>query len=526
MKLNIKALLIITFLALFFIFGTYWAERKAPYYQLKTALNKIIVNKNKDYLITKAFDNSQLPVKKIDSVHLPLILSEYNLNGVINDKTKGAICSIDDIVIGVSWKGSFYSIDTKNNLVNNINITPPNNNQLKTAQITSDNRVYDIECKKNKNNNNIDLFISYDKVHKGKKYLILDMAVLDNNLLIIKEWNNLFISDPWQELDQNNGAGRIKILESGKILLSISHISDNPMSAQDSSTTHGKTVEVNPGTKEFSIFSSGHRNMQGIEQVESGAIYTTEHGPKGGDELNFLQENGNYGWPLYTHGGEYEAYGWRGNKLVGRHPYDDSFTGPLMSWVPSIATSNLIEVRDFHDRWNGDLLIGTLKNRSLYRIRIKNRHVVFSERIWIGDRIRDITRLIGKIALLTDSNKLLIISLDEKTLERNTRVHIDIRQDVLAKCTVCHHFGATNATSMAPSLSGLFDRSIGGDTGYERYSPALTSMQKKMWDIDSLKLFLKNPDKFSPGVYMPKVNLNPREIDQLIGLLSQNEIIE
>jgi len=520
MKSNIKLTLFITSLVLFFIFGAYWAEKQiTPYFQLKTILKNLIESEDKDNSITITLEDSQLLVKKIDSVHLPLLMTEYSLDTVIKDKKYGGICSIDNIVIGVSWRGDFYSVDTQNNIVNVIEITPPNNSQLNTAKSPSHYKVHDIDCKKN--NNNIDLIISYDKVYKGKKYLILDRAVINNDLKIIKDWSNLFTSDPWQELDSNNGAGRIKVLDSGKILFSISHIPSDPMTAQDSTITNGKTVIIDPKTKEFSIFSSGHRNMQGIEQAKNGAIYTTEHGPKGGDELNLLNKNGNFGWPLYTHGAEYEAYGWRGNKLVGRHQYDDGFTGPLMSWVPSIAISNLIEVRGLHERWDGDILIGTLKNRSIYRIRIKNNHVVFSERIWIGERVRDIIRLKGRIALLTDSAKLLLISLDEKTLERNTRTNIDIREDFMTKCTECHHFGGTNSTSMAPSLTGLFDRGIAGDSSYERYTPALTSMRNQMWNIDSLKQFLKNPSKFSPGTSMPKVDLNVYELDRVVNILSK-----
>ena len=515
-----KKILFIATLAVFFIFGAYWAEKEiTPYFELKTILKNIIESNDKDKSISETFGNASLPVKKIDSVHLPLLMTEYNLDTIIKDKKYGGICSIDSIIIGVSWRGIFYSVDVQKNIVSAVEITPPNS-QFSTAKSPSYYKVHDIDCNKNKNNN-IDLIISYDKVFEGKKYLSLDMAVISNDLKIIKHWSNIFTSDPWYELDSDNGAGRIKILDSKKVLFSVSHIPSNPMIAQDNTVTNGKTVVIDLETKETSIFSSGHRNMQGIEQAKNGVIYTTEHGPKGGDELNLLREGRNYGWPLYTHGSEYETYGWRGNELVGRHQYDTHFAGPLMSWVPSIATSNLIEARDFHDRWNGDLLIGTLKNRSIYRTRIRNNTVVFLERIWIGERIRDIIRLKESFAILTDSAKILLISLDRKTLEMNIRENIDIREEFMVKCTNCHHFGETNSTSMAPSLGGLFDRNIASDSGYERYSPALTSMRNKVWSTDSLKDYLSDPSKFSPGTTMPKIDLNVYELDRIVNLLSK-----
>ena len=91
----------------------------------------------------------------------------------------------------------------------------------------------------------------------------------------------------------------------------------------------------------------------------------------------------------------------------------------------------------------------------------------------------------------------------------------------MVKCTTCHHFGETNSTSMAPSLAGLFDRNIASDGGYERYSPALTSMSNKVWTADSLKDFLSDPSKFSPGTTMPKIDLNAYELDRVINLLSK-----
>jgi cytochrome c2 len=74
---------------------------------------------------------------------------------------------------------------------------------------------------------------------------------------------------------------------------------------------------------------------------------------------------------------------------------------------------------------------------------------------------------------------------------------------------------------MAPSLAGLFDRNIASDGGYERYSPALISMRNKVWSTDSLKDFLSDPSKFSPGTTHVKIDLNVYELDRIVNLLSK-----
>ena len=80
----------------------------------------------------------------------------------------------------------------------------------------------------------------------------------------------------------------------------------------------------------------------------NGELISTEHGPRGGDELNIIKSGRNYGWPEVTLGTQYLSYSWPYNKKQGRH---EGFESPIFSWSPSIAVSNLIEVRDFDDRF-------------------------------------------------------------------------------------------------------------------------------------------------------------------------------
>ena len=208
----------------------------------------------------------------------------------------------------------------------------------------------------------------------------------------------------------------MKLLKSGELLLSVAIPPD-----EIGGKKVGKTVIIGLESLTSSIFTSGHRNIQGIEETEDGTLYATEHGPLGGDELNLLVRRGNYGWPKHTFGAEMDRYDWYGSSNLGQHSYTE-YRGPVFAWLPSIATSNLIEVRNFHERWNGDLLIATLKSRSLFRLRLHNGAVVFVERIWIGERIRDIVILEQqKIAMLTDSGLVLSLEVDKKKIRAQSK---------------------------------------------------------------------------------------------------------
>ena len=94
--------------------------------------------------------------------------------------------------------------------------------------------------------------------------------------------------------------------------------------------------------------------------------------------------------------------------------------------------------------------------------------------------------------------------------------------NLIQKCTVCHHFGATTETHSAPSLTKIIGKNIASDS-FSRYSSALKSKSNIIWNSTNLKEFLRNPNKFAPGTYMPKVNLEEYEIDNIIDILLKND---
>ncbi len=151
------------------------------------------------------------------------------------------------------------------------------------------------------------------------------------------------------------------------------------------------------------IFSLGHRSMQGAAlHPVSGELWTHEHGPQGGDEINIARRGLNYGWPVITYGVNYGI----GTKIgVGTHK--DGLEQPLHQWTPSIAPSGMAFYRgDRFPGWRGNLFVGALKFQMLVRLELDGNHVVREERLLTGreGRIRDVRQgPDGLLYLLTDA---------------------------------------------------------------------------------------------------------------------------
>ena len=154
------------------------------------------------------------------------------------------------------------------------------------------------------------------------------------------------------------------------------------------------------------IFSYGHRNPQGIAiEPLSQQVWSVEHGPRGGDELNLIQAGKNYGWPVITYGEEYA-----GGK-IGEGTHKEGMEQPVHYYVPSIAPSNMIVYQgDAFPRWRGNILIGALALTHINRLVLQNGSVIHEERLidGMGIRIKSVEEgLDGFIYLLADDGRLL-----------------------------------------------------------------------------------------------------------------------
>ena len=142
---------------------------------------------------------------------------------------------------------------------------------------------------------------------------------------------------------------------------------------------------INLETKKSRPFTSGHRNPQGLLVNEKNIIIETEHGPRGGDEINKIIEGNHYGWPSRSYGEGSE------NHVSNHSKY--GFVEPIYAFVPSIAISQIIQVPiEFSPKWPNSYLVTTLNGVSIYRIVFDENYsrIITMEKMRIGKRIRDI----------------------------------------------------------------------------------------------------------------------------------------
>lgn len=246
--------------------------------------------------------------------------------------------------------------------------------------------------------------------------------VVEGNSARLDDWQTLF------SLPQKTGSGRhfgsrIAFDDDGHVYFSIGDRGERQR-AQDSADAAGSVIRLtldggipednplrNQNNAHPAIYSYGHRNIQGMAtHPDSGEIWTHEHGPQGGDELNRIVAGRNYGWPLITYGKEYGT-----GFSIGEGSEKPGIEPPRHYWVPSIAPSGMAFYRGsaFAD-WQGDILVGALKHRRLVRLDVEDGRIVGEHRYVAGEdaRIRDVrVGPDGLIYVLTDASKGKLIRL-------------------------------------------------------------------------------------------------------------------
>lgn len=189
----------------------------------------------------------------------------------------------------------------------------------------------------------------------------------------------------------------------GHLFITLGERSDTPMrpQAQDLGSHMGKTIRINldgsvPSDNPFvgregarpEIWSLGHRNVQGVAVAPDGAVWTIEHGTRGGDELNLDRSGLNYGWPIIAYGIEY-----RGGPINEGITAREGLEQPVYYWDPVIAPGGMT-VYDgaMFPGWRGDLLVASLKEKHIARLVLDGDRVVGEERLMtdIGERVRDV----------------------------------------------------------------------------------------------------------------------------------------
>ena len=249
------------------------------------------------------------------------------------------------------------------------------------------------------NNNFIYIgFTSYLKRKKNKTFTSIVRARLENNSLtdqkIIYKADDIYYSS-----NTVHYGTRIVFDKKGYLYFSIgdrgkrnqAQLLNYPNGKIHRLHDDGSIPKNNPFIQEKnaikSIWTYGNRNPQGLAiHPVSSTIFETEHGPRGGDELNILMSGNNYGWPEITYGKNYSG------TTITKYTHKKDMEQPVIHWTPSIAVCGI----DFYDgelfkNWENNLLVSSLKFENLYRLEIEDSKVAQQEIIYrAGSRIRDV----------------------------------------------------------------------------------------------------------------------------------------
>ncbi|MFW5426704.1 MAG: PQQ-dependent sugar dehydrogenase [Methylophagaceae bacterium] len=263
------------------------------------------------------------------------------------------------------------------------------------------------------------IYFSYVKEFGGQGATTLARAKLNEHALV--DWQDVLITKSTSSKNVHFG-GRIIFDNDDHLFLSVGDrgVRSN---AQNRMNHAGSILRLNldgsiPKDNPFvhdqnalaEIWSYGHRNPQGLFFNKiTGLLWESEHGPRGGDEINIIKTGKNYGWPDISHGKEY----W-GPLAVGEGTERDDIESPIKVYIPSIGTSNIIQHSgNTFPAWKNNLFVGALKSQHLNRIVIDDNNQAsgeFRHFSSVQARIRNIFESPeGWLYLATDQGEILLI---------------------------------------------------------------------------------------------------------------------
>lgn len=265
------------------------------------------------------------------------------------------------------------------------------------------------------------IFFTYSEAVGDKdSRIVVARAVFGESL---SDVNVIFRAQPELPKGQSaNQGGRIVFARDGNLLVTIGDRSEiGPWDkAQKLDNDLGKMIRITPDGKPAAgnpfigkpgalpeIWSYGHRSEQGLTiHPETGELWETEHGPRGGDELNTPEAGKNYGWPVIVHGIDYI-----GTKIGQGITEKAGMEQPLYYWDPVIAPSGLAFYSgDLFPEWKGTLFVGALRGEMLDRLTLSGKRVVAEEPLLVDQhaRIRDVRMgPDGAVYVLTENGRLL-----------------------------------------------------------------------------------------------------------------------
>lgn len=295
----------------------------------------------------------------------------------------------DGRIIFTEREGSILIFNSVTNEVNSLQGVP-------TIAAGGEGGLLDLRLHPNFRSNN-QIFFCYTETATGGRTQALARAELQGSTLVNVQ--KLFSAGNANTAPNHFGC-RIEFTTNNQLFLSLGDQADAEL-AQNPSAFQGKILRMNTDGTGVEIFSFGHRNPQGLATHPStGELFSSEHGPSGGDELNIIARGSNYGWPLVTLG---EPAGPLGRSSPG-------FVDPIASWPSSIAPSGI----HFYSgnqipAWQGNLFIATLRGEHILRLTIADAQVTGEEILFENEdlRFRTLrTGLDGYLYFSTDDGKI------------------------------------------------------------------------------------------------------------------------
>ena len=374
---------------------------------LKLIIDDSLINNFKNDYNVKFLPKTQfedLKFEKVDLSFLKESSSSSNYLGTSNLFSFFIEKKNDNSLIVVSDKAEIYEL--KNSYIFENNKNKKNFQQLETN--INVKKVLDAFILNN------EIFLSFVSEGLNCDYFRIMRANLNEKNLnfvdffAIDECGTVIQGGRMQYYNHNN--------HDGLLFTTGDNYADSPNGkSQKINSIFGKVIFKPFNDSKYEIFSLGHRNPQGL-YVENELILMTEHGPKGGDEINRIVFNKNYGWPIASYGDKYNS---TDSFSYKQSHFENGFEEPIYSFIPSIGISEIIKIPNmFSEKWIDNFIISSLFGRSIYRVKFDNnfKKLIYVEIIYIGQRIRDIKYLkyenlillaleeIGEIGILSNLN--------------------------------------------------------------------------------------------------------------------------
>ncbi len=334
---------------------------------------------------------------------------EYNVKKIISGLSiTWGMAFIDDTTMILTQKeGKVFLLNTQTKKLTSVQ-NPPQVHNL------GQGGLLDVQASPNYKKDGWIYFTYVNKIYKWDVTVLVRAKLKDNRL---HSWDELLVTKSATKNDIHFGS-RITFDNRGYLYFGVGDRGERP-NGQDINThagaimrlyPNGDIPERNPFVRKEGldeIYSFGHRNPQGLfYDKKRNILFECEHGPRGGDEINIIQKEGNYGWPMASFGKEYWS-----NNYVGMARSYKGMIDPIKVYTPSIAPSSLMVYSGkLFKQWEGDLFLGALALKHINKITLdKDNKVIKEERLFeeLDKRVRNIIEAPdGSIYFSTDSGEI------------------------------------------------------------------------------------------------------------------------